>query len=162
MLAPRLACVVALLGACATAPQSHEIHRTTLIRLPKDAVWQGLIAEVAEQGWTVATIDRASGFLATEWLRVPERLADCGSAPLASVAVTKVRLNITTVATDGGTNFTVNTTFQQVRRLGDVSGVVNCYSTGRIESVAAEHVASKAYAFAPRPPESADTTNTGR
>lgn len=110
-------------------------------------MWQGLIAEVAEQGWSVATIDRASGLMATNWLRAPERLADCGSAPLATVVQTQVRMNVLVVAADGGTNLTVHATFQQVRRLGDVTGVVNCYSTGRVESVAAEHVTARARAF---------------
>jgi uncharacterized lipoprotein len=147
LMARRSMCVVVLLGACAAAPQSHEVRRTTLIRLPGDAVWQGLIAEVAEQGWSVATMDRASGFMATNWLRVPERLADCGSAPMATIVQTQVRLNVVVTATDGATNFTVNTTFRQVRRLGDVTGVVSCYSTGRVESVAAEHVTTRAKAF---------------
>lgn len=142
----RLACAFVLLSACATAPKPHDVRRTTLIRAPVDAVWQALIAELAEYGWDVATIDRSSGLMATKWLRARPELADCGQASFAGVVVTKVRMNIVVTAADGGTNFTVNTAFQQIR----TTGVVDCYSTGEVERTAAEHVAARVIGNASR------------
>lgn len=144
----RMVCFALSVSACATAPTPHEVRHTSLIKASRDTVWDALVAELAEKGWGVATIDRTSGLLATQWLRVPDTYADCGSAPLANVAMTRVRLSIVVTSADDGANFSVNTTFQQLRTFGESRGVVECYSTGRVEELVTEHIAARVYAAA--------------
>lgn len=121
-------------AACATAPRPHEVQRSETIDADVDTTWAALISLFGERGWPIATLDKGSGMIATDWLKMPDGYADCGSAPLAHIVGTKGRFNIIARSVDDGTRITVNAKFQQVRTLGDVAGVVDCTSTGGVET----------------------------
>lgn len=122
------------LAACATAPMPHEVQRSETINADAETTWTALISLFGERGWPIATIDKGSGLIATDWLKMPDGYADCGSAPLAHIVGTKGRFNIIARAVDDGTRITVNAKFQQVRTLGDHAGIVDCTSTGSVEA----------------------------
>lgn len=133
-----------LVMACATAPQVHEVQRSETIPAPLDATWNALVALFGERGWPIATIDKGSGIIATDWLKMPDGYADCGSAPLARIVGTKGRFNVIVRGEDDGTRITVNARFQQVRTFDGQAGVVECTSTGRVEAEVQSKVEERA------------------
>ncbi len=149
--------MVALAAASATAPKPHDVERSGLIHAPLDATWKAIIVLFGERGWPIATIDRSSGIIATDWLRMPDEVADCGSAPLATTVGTKGRFNIIAMAVAGGTQLTVNTTFQRVREFDGHVRVVDCVSLGTVEQSVISRVADRA-ARATEPEATPSTT----
>lgn len=123
-----------VMTSCATAPQVHEVEKYGTIHASPDATWSAVIALFGEKGWPIETIDKSSGLIATKWIASPAELADCGSAPLATILATKAKFNLVLQPQGEETRLVVNTTFEQVRSFADQTGVVQCTSVGRVEA----------------------------
>lgn len=93
-----------------------------------------MVSLFGEKSWPIETIDRSSGLIATKWLQARAALADCGSAPLATVVALRSRLNLIVQPAGDGTRLTINTTFQQVRSFDGQTAVIECNSTGIVEA----------------------------
>src|SRR3712207_1620493 len=70
-------------AACATMPAPPPPPRpATEVAAPFGRTWDAVIDEFAAQNIPIRTMERASGFIATEQLSVPrssEKYADCGT-----------------------------------------------------------------------------------
>jgi hypothetical protein len=106
-----------------------------MVQASFDDVWRAVVQLFAERNWSIKTIDKSSGVIATDWLRISDEYADCGSAPLATNNGTRVTFNVLVSPVDPATRVTVNTTFQQVRSVGGTTGVVECASVGSVEAM---------------------------
>lgn len=128
--------------ASATAPKSHDVKQDTTVAVPLDDAWRAVVRAFAERNWPIKTIDKTSGVIATDWIRVPEEYADCGSAPLLRKDGTRVVFNVLVLA-DGAarSSITVNTKFEQVRSIGGQVSVIECSSTGQVEGKVHAYVA---------------------
>lgn len=126
--------VVMLLCGCPTAPVVHNVVRTSMVAAPAESAWDSVVDWITERNWSIKTIDKASGLVATEWADSPERYVDCGSAPMASIHSTATRVNIRVRPREGQTEIVINAQFRQLRSLGDVSKMIECNSTGVLES----------------------------
>lgn len=146
--------LVALAAASATAPRPHDdVKRSRLIPAPLDATWQAIIMLFGERNWPIATIDRSSGLIATDWLRMPDDVADCGTAPLATTLGTKGRFTVFLLAGADGTQLTVSATFQRVREFDGSVHAVDCVSLGVVESSVISRVTARAAGvMEPEPP----------
>jgi|ERR1700748_584578 len=140
----RISLLFAVLGAtaCATAPQAHDVKKYGTIHASADATWAAVIALFGEKGWPIETIDKGSGLISTKWLQGRAELADCGTAPLATVVATRGRFNLIVRPAPDGTRITINTTFRQVRSFADQSSVIECTSTGIVEAGIQRDIAS--------------------
>ena len=136
----RSAAVVACLFICAASaskPSQHAVQSAATINASYDATWSAVIDLFTEHNWTIQTIDKSSGFITTDWLNLGDdaaHFADCGNAPLATTAITAVRFNVRVKPSAGGTDVVVNDSFRQGRAFGNNSAVVECTSTGALET----------------------------
>jgi hypothetical protein len=127
--------------ACVTAPQRHEVIKTSSAPQTYDATWSALVALAGARSWPIVTIEKASGIMATDWLEIPREYADCGDSPLANESPTLVRINMVARATERATTVTVNATFRIARTFGQYSRVINCTSTDELEKAIHSYLA---------------------
>jgi hypothetical protein len=74
---------ILLLSACAgTAPQIHQFENKEIIENSFDKIWSAVIETFAEKNISIATMEKASGFIATEPTKFSSIYADCGATPL--------------------------------------------------------------------------------
>lgn len=74
--------VIWLAGCASVPPRTYPAPEPALISASFDRTWGAVIDHFAETAVPIRTIEKASGFIATEPLAVPEQLgrsiADCG------------------------------------------------------------------------------------
>ena len=122
------------LAACATAPTMHQFERQAEIPAQFAIVWDALIDTFGENSWPIDTLERDSGIITSDWMRVDPSHMDCGSSGLSTDRDHQVRFNVVVREAAGGSNVRVNTTWQVLRRLGSSPGNwVDCTSRGSIE-----------------------------
>ena len=135
-----------LLAGCTPIqpPQRHSFDPTHHISASEDVTWDAVIAVFGERTWPISTLERVSGFIATDWLSVSERtdVLDCGGNRYAQNRG-QVRFNVVVKAdSDAVTALTVNAAMRgpQPVVLGSGGGVLTCFSTGVLEAEIAEAV----------------------
>ncbi len=134
-----------LLAACATAPVARQFERRATVPAEFAAVWDAVIDIFGERSWAIDNMDRESGIITTDWMltgQLADSYMDCGSAPLATDREHMTRFNIVVREAASGSYITVNTAHRVKRYLlGDPpAGVINCVSTGVLESEIHEEV----------------------
>lgn len=125
--------------ACASAPARYPVdRRITVARASFTQVWDAAIDAVADRGWPLDEIDRASGVLVTDWLvGVDPAWYDCGSPGLFDHQYNQAgRVTVVVREADDGVSLAVNTAWRAVRKGSDVEDApydVPCESTGVLE-----------------------------
>lgn len=125
-------------GACAMAPERPPtVMRMSALPHGFDASWSAVLDLMAERGWTLGTVDRASGLVSTGWMPLEHPgHAECpdrgpwGSARRAYQVVVRVKPQ------DGAPNttaVTVTATFRQIERVNGEEEVRACESRGTLE-----------------------------
>lgn len=128
--------LITLTSGCATPPQQRPIQNSETYNTDFDVTWAHLMQFFTMNNIQVKTIEKASGVVYAErvLLDVDYKLAaDCGSPGLFAIQSTTVGLNVFVVPDAQRTKVTVNTTFTQVRALGQNVVTVPCVSTGDLE-----------------------------
>jgi hypothetical protein len=140
----QITCVAAsalLLTGCATAPGTYNVQKTRVYSEGKDVIWERVVDTFASQNLSIKTIEKASGLIAADRaLASPTGMngriltwADCGNGGLAIPVSQLADLNVFVRPVQGGTSVTVNTRFQETRKLFDTFQTVSCASTGELE-----------------------------
>jgi hypothetical protein len=141
-------CIAAIASATAPKPPpTGEVQRSQTIVGTFDGTWNAIVDLFAERDWKIDKLDKPSGLITTDWMSLSESdavaFADCGTAPMAN-NTTAVRFNVVVREAAGGTSVIVNTTFRQVRRFGDQSSTIDCYSKGAVEHFVQQEAAARA------------------
>lgn len=135
-----------VLASCATAPVQRQFDPAVTLRgVDPDAAWTAVVDLFAERNWTIDNMDRASGFIGTDWMgtRPGDGFLDCGSAGLAVDTDHNGRLNVTVREAPDGVRLTVNSTWRVVRDFAGNHVIVDCVSTGEIERIVHTEVAAR-------------------
>lgn len=141
---PLLSLVAAL--ACYQPPVSVAPERApTPVAASLDKTWMAVIDVFAERNIPIRTIDRSSGFVATDPLRVDgeEGLewADCGSGEGGDLGPTRASYNVLVRGDSQTTTVRITATWQAVTR---DYGVADCVTRGTWESDAERSIAARA------------------
>jgi hypothetical protein len=129
------ALVLLVVSGCATPPKVHQFDRSVLLSGASfDATWNQIIDVFGERNWPISNMEKASGFINTDWMRVPNstRYMDCGSPGMNIDTNPQGRFNIV-VREDGGTRVTINTLWRTTRGMGQTQWLEDCTSTGVLE-----------------------------
>lgn len=125
-------------SACATVARVYDFDNSFEFAAGEDDVWPAVIDVFGERGWPITNMERASGFISTDWMLASTRIMDCGSdGLLTSLRDPQVRFNVVvrgTAADD--VTVTVNATMR-ARRIapGALDGVlIECNSRGVVEA----------------------------
>jgi hypothetical protein len=105
-----------------------------------DAAWAAIVEYFAITNLPIRTIEKASGLIVTEWLDAgvgdeDGPYCDCGGSGLAVAHWTRGKFSVF-LKDDGvgAVDLRVTCTYQQYRTFGDVDGMVDCNSTGYLET----------------------------
>ena len=132
-----------LLVGCAIPPQQHEFKKTFLLSgTDKDAAWSAIVGLFAERDWTITTIEKDSGIIASDWRSLSsaqgEEFADCG-APDGFYVLARgrsVKFNLFLRQSGQDLQLVINTNFRERRRNTSSSSdfYSDCYSRGTLEA----------------------------
>lgn len=133
-----------ILFACATAPKHREIQRSaTFPGQSFDEVWSAVIESFGELNLAISNIEKDSGLITTDWMRVPLSYLDCGGSGLATDSNHRGRFNVFVKDQAEGPTMSVNASFTATRTFDTSSGQPDCVSTGELERDLHSMVASK-------------------
>lgn len=148
-----LICIIALaVWGCATAPGNFNVTPVATIPGDFDAVWEAVIEYFAVANLPIATIEKESGLIVTDWMDASGRwggaedksLCDCGGSGFFTQHWTRGKFSVFVKRTDtGAVDMRVTGSFQQRRSLADTYSIVNCNSTGYLERQVHGYVAAK-------------------
>lgn len=126
-----------VLGACVSAPVQRQFdNRLTLPGVTFERTWTALIDVFGERRWTIANMDKASGFINTDWMSAESgNYLDCGKPGLNTESNRMGRFNVLVRADSArnGTLVTINSTFKAVWAFSGSGRPVDCLSTGILE-----------------------------
>jgi len=130
---PALALVLA---SCATPPQIHHFDKSWDMPSSFDKTWTATVEVFAEKGWPIANIEKDSGLIASEWVRLNanDGFADCGSPGLAISESREVKFSVFVKDGTSSPRLTVNTQFREHRRLDTSRFIQDCTSYGTLEA----------------------------
>jgi len=143
---------------CATAPKKFDFNPVAAIPGDFDAVWAAIVEYFAVANLPIATIEKDSGIIVSDWVdasRRPggaedKRLCDCGTAVLVIPMWTVCKFNVFAKRSVAGTvEVRVTCSYRQCRLLGESCWTVNCNSTGRLERQLQEYVRARVRGSAP-------------
>lgn len=125
-------------SACATAPVQRTFARQVIVPgVSYDRVWNSVIDVFGERNWTIANMEKASGFINSDWMSTSLRNGyfDCGKGGLADDQDWKGKFNVIVreAPSNAGVSLQVNTSFQATRVLLEARTAVECVSTGKLE-----------------------------
>ena len=123
-----LAGLVAL--SCASPPRQYHFDPVVPVSVDQETAWDRAIELFAANSWPIASIDRASWFIATDWMPMDSDAfgwLDCGSPGASNVLGTSIKLTV--VIRPG--SVMVTAAGSQERWIGDdPPHVVPCEPTG--------------------------------
>lgn len=114
---------------CSTAPEMRIIQDTFSIDEQFDRVWPAIIEVFAERKLSIATIEKDSGIIVSEWIVLSDDLfhyADCGKGSPFPLDVIEVKFNIFLKS------ITINSSEIKINALFK-TGKKECVSTGLFE-----------------------------
>lgn len=144
-----LALSIVLSGCMATAPVQRQFEKqATIPGATFDQVWNGVIDLFGERNWTIANMEKSSGFINSDWMNSFPRdgFFDCGGSGIATASGWKGRFNVIVrePATAGdGVQLTVNTTWQANVQFMDTVTPIDCLSTGLLEKSVQDAIGAK-------------------
>ncbi|MDB4960426.1 MAG: hypothetical protein JWP01_425 [Myxococcales bacterium] len=133
------------LAASATAPSTHAVNTTATVAASYEATWTAVLDLFAENNWAILNLDKDSGLVTTDWMRIEDKYADCGNAPLLTTDQTSVRFNVRVKSDEGSSEVAVNASFRQLRSFDGKSHVVDCTTNGTVEGFIHRMVDSRAF-----------------
>jgi uncharacterized lipoprotein len=130
--------IVFAITGCVTAPVQREFDRQiTIPGASFDRVWTTLIDLFGERNWTITNMEKASGFINTDWMNAGgTNYMDCGKAGILVETSPMGRFNVVVRpdSVGNGTSVKINTSWRVTRAFGNSTPtVVECYSTGILE-----------------------------
>ncbi len=141
-----VAAAVALSG-CASPPRLYDYDNTFIAQASVDDTWEAVIDAFGAATWPVESMERASGYITTDWVGVfSDDLVDgmdCGSEALTLIREYGVKFNvIVREQSPSETELTVNTSMRALRTHldGDNPRMVTCTSRGTVEAYVANEV----------------------
>ncbi|MEO8703929.1 MAG: hypothetical protein ABI867_28020 [Kofleriaceae bacterium] len=148
------ASVLVAIASSGRQPSTHAVKSTTTFPSSYDATWTALIDVFAERGWQIATLEKTSGLITTNWMELKDEAklyADCGSPPLASVPRIQIRFNVRLKEAAGGASVSVNSFFRRFDSNTDTDPPIDCESTGAVEKLVHADISRRAGSAAPSP-----------
>lgn len=140
---------ILILNACFTIKTTpaieREVQRQFIAEASFDQVWIAVIETFAELNLPILNMEKDSGLITTDWIRVPEDYADCGFSEIA-IDELEGKFNVFVKPADIVTNFSVNTSYRSLRRIlfpEERQAYVDCYSTGELEKSMNEIIQQK-------------------
>jgi hypothetical protein len=136
---PRQLLYLVILGtvvtACASAPVRRTIERQVLLPgVTFDKSWNAVIDMFGERSWTIANMEKASGFINSDWMNADQTAyVDCGSPGITTEGQRQGRFNVVVREATGGIGVTVNTAWRTTREFGGAATQIECTSTGVLE-----------------------------
>ena len=119
------------------APTFHEYKKTWKTQSTFNQTWEATIELFADKSWPISVIEKDSGIIVSDWLRINNQLgyADCGQAGgLAPEGYQEVRFNVLVAnLVDNKPSLTINCNFREYRRYYRNSFYADCTSTGVLE-----------------------------
>ena len=116
----------------------------TSVAAPFAKTWDVLIDEFATENIPIKTVDRASGIVASEMIRVaqvPHRIADCGREPvIGDLQPTNVSYNVLVRGDSGAASVRVNARWVHV----DGATSIDCATTGIWETAMQQRIRDRA------------------
>jgi len=101
-----------------------------------DQAWSATVQLFAENGWPIATLERDSGIIVSDWVDIGTggEYSDCGSAPLAIVVGREAKFNVFIRDAASGPSMTVNASFRELRSFNEQTAYSDCTSLGVLEA----------------------------
>ncbi|MXX07242.1 MAG: hypothetical protein F4122_09880 [Gammaproteobacteria bacterium] len=142
-----------ILAGCATAPRQYQFDNSQSFDASMDEIWPEIIEFFAENNLSISTLERNSGLVAVDNLRLHilefDRYADCQGMQGSLLEVvaddnrTDLNVFVRERSTDG-TTMTVNTRFQVFIEGTWLSsgGWQSCVSKGTLENAIFEQIAT--------------------
>ena len=139
--------VMLLVGCVPTVqPKQHSFDPSFVVRATEVDTWDAVVAVFGDRGWSIVSMDRAGGFMATDWVQVHDRPSwlDCGSYKWPqNRGEARFNLRVQPEPQGGVTEVTVHTSMRgempNVRVTSGMfssehgGGYKSCYSTGVVE-----------------------------
>ena len=141
--------------------KTYDFNPVSTIDSDFDNVWSAVIEYFVAAGLPIATIQKDSGLIVTEWMNAEnttgqlenKTICDCGPAYAHTVLPwTRGKFSVFVKRLDdGASEMRVSCTFQQYRApdQGGRGEVVGCNSTGSLEKAFQEFVLAKVHGTAP-------------
>ena len=131
-----LVVLAVLVLGCATPPQSHIFKKTWTVPGTFEETWSATVQLFAEKGWPIATLEKASGIIVSDWVSIGTQspYADCGTPGIATIQRREAKFNVFIRKGDSGPSLTVNANFRELRVFDSQSFYQDCTSTGALES----------------------------
>lgn len=127
-----------LLASCASAPQVHEFQKTWTMTSDFDRTWAATVEVFAEHGWSIATLEKASGIIVSEWLHLNAADAaefyDRGNSGLATTRTREAKFNVFVRQNGADVTLTVNASFREQRSFDQSVWYQECTSLGALEA----------------------------
>lgn len=137
MLKPFLVLTLCLVS-CATAPQVHEFQKTWTVQSSYDKTWSATVQLFAEHGWPISTLEKDSGIIVSDWVRLnaaeAAEFADSGNSGLAYVRSREAKFNVFIQDAGSSPSLTVNTSFREQRSFDTQVWYQECTSLGVLEA----------------------------
>jgi len=101
-----------------------------------DQAWSATVQLFAENGWPIATLERDSGIIVSDWVDIGTEgdYTDCGSAPLAIVLGREAKFNVFIRDAGSGPSLTVNASFHELRSFNERTIYSECTSLEVLEA----------------------------
>ena len=143
-----------LLGCAVAPPKEFQVNPVVTIPGDFDAVWPAVVEYFATTNLPIKTIEKDSGLIVTEWFDASEKpgwgkedktLCDCGLAPkIVALQWNRGKFSVFVKQTSAGEiALRVTCAYQQLRTFLDEYRVVNCNSTGYVESQLHQYVMAR-------------------
>ena len=134
---PYFMLVVTALTGCATAPVVHQFDRSAEILASFGDTWDAIIEVMGENSWPIDNMERASGFVSTDWMiNNIAGSVDCGSPPLLYVERNRqIGWNIVARESANGTTITINVRARAEHHFEGSIIEVRCESRGIVEAL---------------------------
>jgi hypothetical protein len=129
--------------SCASAPKAHSFNRTNTFPVDLDATWSAVIDAFGELNIPIDNLEKDSGLITTDWMRVEKDYMDCGGSGISVDSNHRGRFNVVVRQEGAGTKMTVNSVFTATRSFGDSSAERSCVSTGFLENTLHRLVAER-------------------
>ncbi|WP_419166645.1 outer membrane protein assembly factor BamC [Candidatus Palauibacter sp.] len=143
----KMLAVMLFVGCVPTVePQQHSFDPSFVVMATEADTWDAVVDVFGDRGWSITSMDRAGGFMVTDWVQVHNRPSwlDCGSYKWPqNRGEARFNMRIQPEPEGGVTKVTVRTSMRgempNVRVTSGMfssehgGGYKSCYSTGAVE-----------------------------
>lgn len=139
--------VCLILAACGSVPVARQIQSSFPVDQSFDKAWEAVIETFAELNLPIMNMEKASGFITTDWLDPDRSFYDCGTPPFTTAnRETRGKFNVfVKKVSDALCEMKVNCIFELTIFYTGAGGAKKypCVSTGKLEKEIYELVLSK-------------------